>query len=1603
MSRQRFRDLARRIFRAWLKQDTRSTFQPNRTWETPKRPIRFEPLENRQLMAGDLYESLLALPGTTDADLYGTSSYYSSTSSTAEGEAEGEDAPDLVAFAKALAAKPGVVFYGAIWCPFCNEQKQLFQDGAQFLPFQEVTNPDRTPNALGQSKNITTYPTWEFPGGTRVTGVQTLQQLSTLAGVPIPTSSTPSMVTIPTQTVLIGSPLHVPVDAYDPNGNPLTITVSSSNPALVTAEVLQNNQSLRMTTEGYGDMVFELFDTEAARVTERIKSLVGSGFYNKTTSNQIIFHRVIDNFVIQAGDPTGTGSGGSSLSDFDDQYDVDLQHNRTGVLSMAKSSDDTNDSQFFITEGPQRNLDFNHSIFGQLVEGETVRDGISQTPVSSGNNKPTTPVVISSMTIFNDTENGLIRLKAASNQTGTATITVTVTDSEGRSTQQTFSVTVAADTKNSAPFLNDLTAPSYTPGQPVTLQLTAQDAEGDAVFYDASVATGSLYSASVNSSTGLVTVTPNSGYTGDMVVTVGVRAATSADTVDTFDTQKLVISASTASPTSVDLQAASDTGTSSTDNITNAGSLTFVVAGTTVGATVNLRVNGSVVGTSVASGTSTTITTNNIAALGTGTYSIVATQTVNGAQSSNSPALSVIYDNVQPIAIANGVIPASANVGTQMSVNLSHEEEGTTLRYSLQNAPAGMTIDAATGLLTWTPTSAQIGNQNFSLVLTDTAGNARTQTFTIGVNDVALGSIAVELVDANGSPLTSATIGQTFKARILVDDLRANPSGVFAAYLDMAYNSALVEVQGAINTGTVYTNARTGSLTTVGVVEEIGGVSASTSPVGSGAKFLGEITFRTKAAGQAIFTTNVPEGGGTEFLLFGRNTAIPFGQVSFGQASLAIGLNFTAANDTFTVATGSSNNSLNVLANDTINAGSGAVLTIRSVSTGSAGGTISIASDSKSLLYTPVSTFSGTETFTYSVGNQDGATATATLSVTVSANNNVAVAVNDTLNVNQGSTGNVLSVLNNDNNGTNGTSANLTITSVGATNRGGTVTIAGDKRTVLYTPVSTFSGTETFTYTISNGTNSSTGTVTVNVNPLVPPPTANGDTFTMVEDGAVQEIDVLANDTPAATGQTLTVTAATSSNGTAGVTSDFKKVTYKPNANFAGTDFVVYTLRGSNGGVTTGTLTVTVTNVNDAPTAVNDDVFLTAASNQSGSFVDVLSNDTDPDTGDKAKLVITAITQPASGQGSVTINSGGKSLNYSVPSNDFAGTVTFTYTIGDGSSLTSTATVKLNVQAFSPRNIFFNTASFAGDNFLYLSNDQVTLSGQTFAAKTASYTPNSNSTRSLEFNEVAPGDYRLIVPQLPFFVGQNTDIALSSGINEGNSLNNQLALGQVMPNYFDIRDFMGESMAHSLTVAVVPGKTSIWAIGQGDWKQFESISVRMNSDQSQLLIDVTTATGTASGRIAVGVPGRSERRGTDGASQLFRIMVSPTSLNLNPSTIGDANTNANNSDDSEGEGEGAGLRTSTTANGEGEGSSALPLGNATLNATTMSSTQPGEGEGSSSSNLSGSTRTSSPAPTSNASTANDLILEELGLGSSDSSEGEGDDEEGLSTEIDLLA
>ncbi|MGL4513012.1 MAG: peptidylprolyl isomerase [Lacipirellulaceae bacterium] len=440
---------------------------------------------------------------------------------------------NLVGFAQALAATT-TRLYGASWNAASSQQRALFQDGARLLPFVESTNNDRTPNQAARDNNVTTYPTWVFPDGSRATEVLTLQQISQRSGVAIPVSTTPTLAAIADSTLLVGSPLHVSLDGYDPGGGLLTYSVTSDNPN-VTAAILAGNRSARVSVAGFGEMVFELFEQEASRATARMIALAGQDFYE-----DIIFHRVINNFVIQGGDPTGTGSGGSTLGDFDDQFDPDLQHNRSGLLSIAKSTDDTNDSQFFITEGNNTNdlrgLDFNHTVFGVLVEGEAVREAISNTAVTgpASSPRPVTPIVMEGIDIFDDQENGVLRLTAAPGATGTANITVTVRDADGNQSQRVFRVTLAPDTSNGRPYLGDVAALTAPRNTTASQQLTSTDVEGDAVFYSVQRVGSTTFTATV-SATGLLQVTPPTDFVGTLEVIVGVgRSSTTPD-----DTQRV--------------------------------------------------------------------------------------------------------------------------------------------------------------------------------------------------------------------------------------------------------------------------------------------------------------------------------------------------------------------------------------------------------------------------------------------------------------------------------------------------------------------------------------------------------------------------------------------------------------------------------------------------------------------------------------------------------------------------------------------------------------------------------------------------------------------------------------------------------------------------------------------------------------------------------------------------------------------------------------------------------------------------------------------------------------------------------------------------------
>jgi cyclophilin family peptidyl-prolyl cis-trans isomerase len=108
-----------------------------------------------------------------------------------------------------------------------------------------------------------------------------------------------------------------------------------------------------------GKMVIELFADKAPKTVNNFVFLARQGFYE-----DVIFHRVIDNFMVQGGDPTGTGTGGPGYPS--------LKHDKPGMLSMANAGANTNGSQFFITHVPTPWLDNKHSVFGQVIEGMDV-------------------------------------------------------------------------------------------------------------------------------------------------------------------------------------------------------------------------------------------------------------------------------------------------------------------------------------------------------------------------------------------------------------------------------------------------------------------------------------------------------------------------------------------------------------------------------------------------------------------------------------------------------------------------------------------------------------------------------------------------------------------------------------------------------------------------------------------------------------------------------------------------------------------------------------------------------------------------------------------------------------------------------------------------------------------------------------------------------------------------------------------------------------------------------------------------------------------------------------------------------------------------------
>lgn len=159
-------------------------------------------------------------------------------------------------------------------------------------------------------------------------------------------------------------------------------------------EVNNMNRKVHFHTN-LGDFTAELFEDKAPKTAGNFLELVEKGFYDG-----IIFHRVIDDFMIQGGDPTGTGMGGPGYT-IDDEFGPGLAHSSEGILSMANAGPNTGGSQFFITLVPTPWLDGHHAIFGKITEGMDVVHKIGSTPTDFAD-RPLEDVVMEKVEIVKE-------------------------------------------------------------------------------------------------------------------------------------------------------------------------------------------------------------------------------------------------------------------------------------------------------------------------------------------------------------------------------------------------------------------------------------------------------------------------------------------------------------------------------------------------------------------------------------------------------------------------------------------------------------------------------------------------------------------------------------------------------------------------------------------------------------------------------------------------------------------------------------------------------------------------------------------------------------------------------------------------------------------------------------------------------------------------------------------------------------------------------------------------------------------------------------------------------------------------------------------------
>lgn len=287
------------------------------------------------------------------------------------------------------------------------------------------------------------------------------------------------------------------IDGYDADGDALTITAVSDNPALACTVVGGNRYAVMhyVSASGadLGDIVVQLFEDVAPLACARFITLAtqqvvgGAAVAGTPFYTNVPVHRTIDRFMMQTGDAVNkNGTGGSGLGTFNDEFTDALSFFGKGMLAMANSGVNTNDSQFFITDASTTWLNGKHTIFGQMISGFATLDTILDLPTDQ-NDRPLNPPLLQRVDILESSpQDAVLRIDPDAGFAGTANVTITLDDGQGHQTTKVITVTNATSPSLSATTIQAAVGAAgvvdYTVGGGLPVNLSARSQYLDVEF-----------------------------------------------------------------------------------------------------------------------------------------------------------------------------------------------------------------------------------------------------------------------------------------------------------------------------------------------------------------------------------------------------------------------------------------------------------------------------------------------------------------------------------------------------------------------------------------------------------------------------------------------------------------------------------------------------------------------------------------------------------------------------------------------------------------------------------------------------------------------------------------------------------------------------------------------------------------------------------------------------------------------------------------------------------------------------------------------------------------------------------------------------------------